>query len=211
MFAIATKIPPAVEARGIAGIDKFISDHQLDGGAATLVISHSGRNGKPPTIASYHARWEDMLKFSYLRGDYQSATLLHRKKCPRNPYPLKPSTVAEYYDYKLLDQGRPLMAYGTEKQAVDVEGNPMFCQGLWHSKKCCTNRMMTCVASTRMGVLTALTVMQQYWHIAKSVVHLHLACTALVKLTWVLHYCVPVETQPGVLQSTLCMSELRRW
>lgn len=81
--------------KGIAGIKKFILDNRLDDTAAPLEITYSERNGNKTTIAEYHSRWEDMLKFAYLRGDYRSATLLNRKLCPRNPYPLDPSTVAE--------------------------------------------------------------------------------------------------------------------
>lgn len=42
---------------------------------------------------------------------------------------------AEYYAFKLLPEGDPLVAYGTSNVARDVLGNEMKCQGLWHSKE----------------------------------------------------------------------------
>jgi hypothetical protein len=74
------------------------------------------------TIAEYSARCLEFKKFCYLKGDYQSATLAHRTKCPKNPLPFQSHTFVEYLDFKYTDAGTVLKQHGTELPLLDVLG-----------------------------------------------------------------------------------------
>lgn len=129
----ALTIPASIELIGVAGIKKFISDNDLDDTSPLRVISSTSKRANADTMKSYHARWLEMRKFCFLIGDYQSATLLYRTMCPRNPFPIKPETVVEYYDYKTNKKGTKLLNSVTKEPRLDITGQPIYCVESWHA------------------------------------------------------------------------------
>jgi hypothetical protein len=84
----AVRITDDILKLGDDGVDKFITDNGLTIPATPFIISVANTSKKAVgTIAEYSARWLEFKKFCYLKGDYQSATLAHRTKCPENPLP----------------------------------------------------------------------------------------------------------------------------
>ena len=116
-----TLISSVAEELGEIGITDFILKNKLDPCDVQVEISTSIHGAEPVTMRIYHERWKDLRRFAFLRGDYQSATLLDRVQCPRNPYPLDPKTLCEYIFYKSFSTSTLLYEYGTKEPARDVE------------------------------------------------------------------------------------------
>jgi integrase len=130
----STRANDDVMRRGETGVLEFIQINKLNDFEPVVLISTTVKNAKEATIRSYSRIWTDLLRFSCLRGDYQSATLLNRTLCPQNPFPLNPSTLCEYLEYKSNSTDTPLIVHKSNKiHAVDVEGNIMYCLNAWHS------------------------------------------------------------------------------
>lgn len=127
-------IPADIEEAGYQGVEAFIRDHNLDT-THKIHVRHTQKNANTGTIREYHRRYTEMKKFCFLIGDYQSATLLDRSRCPSNPYPMKPETFITYLDFKYGRKGSHLME-GDQlegNQVKDIKGNPILCQGTWES------------------------------------------------------------------------------
>jgi hypothetical protein len=130
----AVKITADIIELGDKGVDLFIADNGLTIPATPLIISVANTAKKNvSTIAEYGARWLEVKKFCYLKGDYQSAALCHRTKCPVNPLPFRSETFMEYLDFKYTVAGTILKKHGTELPLLDVLGRTIKCQGTWHS------------------------------------------------------------------------------
>ena len=102
-----------------------------------LVPNPKRPGGKDKSYDQNIGRIEDLLRFCYLVGDYESAVLLDRSnpKCPKNPLPLRPMTLMSYLDYKCGFLGETLVYNG--KDVTDPGTNaPVYCTGVW---KCHTN------------------------------------------------------------------------
>ena len=100
-----------------------------------LVPNPKHPGGKDKTYEQYVGRVEDLLRFCYLVGDYESAVLFDRNNCPKNPLPLSPDTLKSYLDHKCGFSGETLVYKG---KAVTDPGTsiPVYCTGVW---KCHTN------------------------------------------------------------------------
>jgi hypothetical protein len=129
----ALTIPESIELEGIAGIKKFISENNLDDVSPVRVIASTSKRANEDTMKEYHQRWVELRKFCFLIGDYQSATLLYRTMCPRNPFPIKPETVVEYYDYKTNKKNSVLLNSVTKEPLLNILGEPILCVESWHA------------------------------------------------------------------------------
>jgi len=84
------------------------------------------------TEKAYKAKWKEMMKFFYLIGDYQSAMLVDREKCPIQPLPFRPDSFAMYLDYRCGEPGVILKKPNGE-DLLDVKGNAIKVIGGWNS------------------------------------------------------------------------------
>jgi hypothetical protein len=91
-------------ARGVASIKLFISKNNLQINKQGVVTGETVCNAKPSTIAEYKGIWYQLRQFAILRVDYQSAAVLYRELCPRNPLPVQPELLAEYIKCKTQEK-----------------------------------------------------------------------------------------------------------
>lgn len=120
---------------GEIGIRDFIVKNNLDAVSEPVKrIVNTPKSCNEKTLTEYYARWHELKLFAFLRGDYQSAALLDRLLCPRNPLPLRPELIVEYYQYKIGELKEKLFVCGTQIPALDVENNEMTCLDQWHCK-----------------------------------------------------------------------------
>lgn len=131
--ATSTCISKEVQTLGEVGVRKFIQLNKLKTTDNPIEISTAIDSAKESTLKLYTERWQDLLRFCYLRGDYQSACILDRSCCPENPLPCKPETLAEYIEYKSSPTATLRNKYGTTVPALDVLGNQIYCRNAWHS------------------------------------------------------------------------------
>jgi hypothetical protein len=130
----AVNINPAIEKLGVAGIEAFIERYALDTSEPPVAIRSNTRGDlAEKTINEYRQRWVELRKFFFMIGDYQSAALCDREKCPANPLPIKPESLCMYLDFKFGENGTKLLKHGTADAAMlDVSGNQILCQGEWN-------------------------------------------------------------------------------
>jgi hypothetical protein len=126
-------IPKPVQVAGEEGIRKFITANKLTSPTVQQTITDTVNHASVGTVLEYHNRWEEMKKFCFLLGDYESATLLDRKLCPRNPFPLKPETISLYYQFKTGALDKPLSQFNSSEKHVDILGNVVYCRDDWHA------------------------------------------------------------------------------
>lgn len=131
--AKSTYINKEVQKLGELGVAKFIQVNKLELPDNPLEITTRTDSASASTLKNYSERWQDLLRFCYLRGDYQSACILVRATCPKSPFPCKPQTLAEYVEYKSFDTAKVLNKHGTNVPALDVQGNLIYCIDAWHS------------------------------------------------------------------------------
>jgi len=84
------------------------------------------------TEKAYKDKWKEMMKFFYLIGDYQSAMLVDREKCPNKPLPFRPDSFAVYLDYRCGVAGTTLKKPNGDAQ-LDVNGRQILVIGGWKS------------------------------------------------------------------------------
>lgn len=122
--------------KGEKGIRDFIINNKLDNFSEPVKeIVNTPKSCGKITLEAYYARWHEMKLFAFVRGDYQSATILDRVLCPRNPLPVRPELLVEYYQYKVGELDEKLYVAGsTTVYALDVLNNEIFCADQWHSK-----------------------------------------------------------------------------
>jgi hypothetical protein len=80
-------------------------------------------------------RITDMLRFSYLVQDYESALVFDRVCTPNNPLPPDADLVKSYLNYKCSTTDTPLMHLGKIVRDPGTKAQ-IFCQVAWH---CPTN------------------------------------------------------------------------
>lgn len=129
----STVIDEEVQRRGELGIRNFMQVNNLQIPENPVEICTTTDSACATTLKIYSDRWEDLLRFCYLRGDYRSACILNRRICPSNPLPCKPETLAEYIEYKSSLSDTLLNIHGTTVPALDVLGKPIYCQNAWHA------------------------------------------------------------------------------
>lgn len=131
--SFATKITQDTNESGVIGIKMFIKDNNLNDSEPPLNITTGNCTDNPNTLKDYSNRWADICRFCMIIGDYQSATLLDRTLCPSNPFPMLPSTIAQYFDYCTLPKGRTLLKPGSTEEVKDISGNTVECTGRWNA------------------------------------------------------------------------------
>jgi hypothetical protein len=89
------------------------------------------------TVGNYENLWAEMRKFYFLIGDYQSAMLVDRKRCPKKPLPFRPQSFALYLDYRFGTPGGFLIEPGTGNHLKDVRGRDITIVGGWTSPSSC--------------------------------------------------------------------------
>jgi len=128
---------------GIEGIKKFVQDNHLKPVAPNAPevdlgakIKHRGASkpGNTPTLGEYKGVLGEMLLFSYLVGDSRSATILNRELCPENPFPLKPSFVHMFYQFKCGDVGEAVVKPGSTTPMKTCLNEELTCLGTWNAK-----------------------------------------------------------------------------
>jgi hypothetical protein len=79
------------------------------------------------TEKGYKDKWKEIMKFFYMIGDYQSAMLVDREKCPTKPLPFRPEGFAMYLDYRCCEPGTLLKK--PDVQCISTTGvvNPVRC------------------------------------------------------------------------------------
>jgi hypothetical protein len=87
------------------------------------------------TQNNYSNRWEELKKFCYLQGDFQSAVVLHRTKCPTNPPPVRRALLFEYLMHKTAGTKEPLLQFGTTEPVLDNTVSVVYCARDWKCKK----------------------------------------------------------------------------
>ena len=131
--SFATKITPEINDLGVAGITCFIKENNLNNKQPPLNITSGNSTDNQNTLKDYSNRWADICRFCMIIEDYQSATLLNRTLCPSNPFPMLPSTIAQYFDYCTLPKGQPLLKSGSTEQVLDGSGTAVLCTGRWNA------------------------------------------------------------------------------
>lgn len=115
-------------------IKKFIEFEKLDTNTTPLLITKAKNSLNPDTINEYKSCWDDLYQFCLLRKDYRSATLLNREMCVQNPLPMKPSTIAEYFQYCCEPAGTKLLEYGNDICSKEDDNKvPIYCTGRWRA------------------------------------------------------------------------------
>ncbi len=133
---LSSLLTPDIIRDGYIGIANFILENGLDNEAPPLKIRTSLSNAKAATMKEKYARWREMLEFCFLIGEYQSATILERNKCPSNPLPVLPKTIVEYLYFKTLSVDTVLLDSVTREPLYTVEEEPkkIMCVNQWKEK-----------------------------------------------------------------------------
>jgi hypothetical protein len=127
------EIPSVIHDMGKRGVLEVIRRNKLTVQDDAIVITSSEKNCNAETLREYHNRWEEIKKFCYLIGDYESAVLLDRKNNKVvNPLPVKPKTLCMYMEWKTYDKKIDLTKYMSTELALDVKGNKIPCSNSWH-------------------------------------------------------------------------------
>jgi hypothetical protein len=127
------QLSPVEERNGELGVLAFIAAHGLIRAGPPLIITSTLLKSNPETVAMYHRTWNEMYKYSVLRGDYRSACILNRNLCPDMPFPVSPQTICEYVGWKVLPPTQQLRDPSTQELIVDIYNNPLFGTGAWHA------------------------------------------------------------------------------
>jgi hypothetical protein len=96
------QLSPTEQRNGESGVMAFMSAHGLTRAWPPLIIISSLLKSNPETVAMYHRTWNEMYKYSILRGDYHSACILNRNLCPDMPFPVLPQTICEYVSGRMI-------------------------------------------------------------------------------------------------------------
>jgi hypothetical protein len=120
--------------RGDHGVLDFITRNKLTSPpASSITIRSTPKTTKASTISDYARTWEDLYKFAVLRGDFCSACILNRDLCPESPYPVLPSTICEYIEWKVSGRNVILRDYFTQQPIFDVNNEVMYGCDSWHA------------------------------------------------------------------------------
>jgi hypothetical protein len=121
-----------VTATGEAGVDAFIAMHGLDT-TRQQALTTTRNNACEATIDEFHRRYHEMYKFAILIGDFRSACLLDRQKCPINPFPLSEDFLDKYLQFKFRSTDEFVMDEQTGQRVVATDGTFVPCTAKWHS------------------------------------------------------------------------------
>jgi len=107
-----------------------------DGGKPAFIAGRSGNAdiGTVPVTESTCLRYADPLKslldFCIYTGDLESAIILYRAECPRDPPPVKVGTAIAFMKYMVLRKGEPVKDHQTNLPIV-VRGQTLLAVGTW--------------------------------------------------------------------------------
>jgi hypothetical protein len=131
------KLSQEARAEGLAAIEnatkrlKLNCDgrpHQIVGKKGTMLGTDSA---KESSIERYETVWQGLLDFCIATQDYESGIILHRPKCPSDPFPVSLDTAVHYMRFRIHEKGSPLLHYETNEPVCDPNGNQLFCRGDW--------------------------------------------------------------------------------
>jgi hypothetical protein len=128
----AVNISSEVAAAGEEGVNAFIAEHGLDT-ARQRALTMTKNNANDQTIKEFHGRYSEMYKFAVLIGDYRSACLLDRKKCPVNPFPLSEDFLDKYLQFKFRPTDAFVMDEQTGAKVIATDGSFVPCTAKWNS------------------------------------------------------------------------------
>jgi hypothetical protein len=132
-----TQVSPLAVQRGEAAVTRLLEDtsRKWITNPATKQFVRRPELKRDGVYIRHNSRLQDLLRFSYLVQDAESALLFDRRKCPNNPPPPEVDLLTSYCNYKCNPPLTPLMYKG--KTVLDPGTKQrVYCQGLWH---CHTN------------------------------------------------------------------------
>ena len=105
------------------GIDDHIKSHGLDTTSSKVIVQTTVRQ-RTRSLKAFTSYWDAIRRFAGRLGDFQTATIFDRKRCPADPLPAKPETIALYFRWKTGQKDEVLK---------DSKGNPVYQTGLLNS------------------------------------------------------------------------------
>ena len=81
------------------------------------------KNLSDATKKSYRDIWNELLRFFYTIGCYQSAMLVDRSICPTRPLPFRPESLALYFTYRCATKGVRMVHPITKLPVRDLHTN----------------------------------------------------------------------------------------
>ena len=134
-------IAPEARKSGLTAIEARIRELGLDTASPKVVIQGSDKRNQKlgtdsaeiSTIGRYEGIWSQMLDFCIELGDYDSAIILARDLCPKNPWSVSASTAISFMRFRVLQEGTPLVHHETGAPVTNAKGEQFKCRGDWTS------------------------------------------------------------------------------
>jgi len=134
-FAIGS----AFRLAGLAKLRDRIKELELDTKSPKIKIvgctseSVGTDKAKGVSITRYETIWKGLLDFCFLVEDYDSAMLVARNECPKDPLPVSLDTAIAFMRYKVLKLGTVLLHHKTNEPILSSSEKSLTCLGQWTS------------------------------------------------------------------------------
>ena len=86
---------------------EYMANHGLKP-SGKVIYRGTQTRAKQKTLDQHLSRFESLKRFCYLIGDWRSAMIVSCDICPKNPFPMKPSTLKLYVSYHYQLKNVPL-------------------------------------------------------------------------------------------------------
>jgi hypothetical protein len=140
-------LEPEIKEKQVKGIKEYMVRYPFDT-TKTIIVEHTISRGLKKKDGQFQQQNEDSVSgtvetymqilkhlgnFASRIGDYRTALICDRKKCPHNPHPANPKTIIEFYYWKFYTKGATLMDSETNAPLNDILGRTILCTGDWNS------------------------------------------------------------------------------